>query len=174
MMIETENKLRSFITGIIPYIIILIVVILLKVYVVTPIRVNGASMYPTLEDQDIMILDIISYKLSGLKRFDVAVINQGKELIIKRVIGLPGEKVEYKDGVLYINEKEIEDPYLTKDMTMEDVSITVPEGEYYVLGDNRQNSLDSRTFGTFSKKQILGKTDFIVFPFKRFGSIKQK
>ena len=146
MIIETENKLLSFLRGIIPYIIILILVILLKMYIVTPIKVNGSSMYPTLEDQDIMILDIISYKLHGLKRFDIAVINQGKELIIKRVIGLPGEKVEYKKGKLYINGVEIKDPYLDDDTSMEDISITVPKNEYYVLGDNRQNSLDSRTW----------------------------
>ena len=174
MMIETENKVLSFIKGLIPYVVILILVILLKSYVITPIKVNGNSMYPTLEDQDIMILDIISYKLHGLQRFDIAVINQGKELIIKRVIGLPGEKVEYKKGKLYINGKEVEDPYTNSDTYTEDISITVPENEYYVLGDNRQNSLDSRTFGTFTKKQILGKTDLVIFPFKKFGVVEKK
>ena len=173
MIIETENKFLSFLKGIIPYIIILILVILLKSYIITPIKVNGSSMYPTLEDQDIMILDIISYKLHGLKRFDIAVINQGKELIIKRVIGLPGEKVEYKSGKLYIDGVEIEDPYLSEENSMEDISITVPKDEYYVLGDNRQNSLDSRTFGTFNKKQILGKTDLVIYPFKKFGTVKE-
>ena len=174
MMIETENKVLSFIKGLIPYVVILILVILLKSYVITPIKVNGNSMYPTLEDQDIMILDIISYKLHGLKRFDIVVINQGKELIIKRVIGLPGEKVEYKKGQLYINGNEVKDPYTDQDTYIEDISITVPKNEYYVLGDNRQNSLDSRTFGTFSTKQILGKTDLVIYPFKKFGTVKEK
>ena len=167
-----ESKILSFLKGLIPYVISLIAVIVVKTYVVTPIKVNGNSMYSTLEDGDIMILDIISYRLSGLKRFDIVVINQGKELIIKRVIGLPGEKIEYRDGSLYVNDKEVEDPYINNYSMTENLSITIPEGEYYVLGDNRHNSLDSRTFGTFDKKQILGKTDLIIYPFNRFGLLK--
>ena len=173
-MIETENKVATFIKGIIPYIIILILVILLKTFVITPIKVNGNSMNPTLEDGEIMILDIISYRLKGLKRFDIVVINQGKELIIKRVIGLPGEKIEYKNSELYVNGTKVNDPFAENYDITDDTSITVPENEYYVLGDNRHNSLDSRTFGTFNKSQILGKTDLIIFPFHNFGLLKNE
>ena len=96
----------------------------------------------------------------------------GKQLLIKRIIGLPGEKIEYKDSELYVNGKFVEDPFATNYSFTDDVSITIPEGEYYVLGDNRHVSLDSRTFGTFNKKQIIGKTDLIVYPFHRFGITK--
>ena len=171
-MSDTSSRIVSFIKSIVPYIVILILVMILKTYVITPIRVKGNSMYPTLEDKDIMILDIISYKLKGVKRFDIVVIDQGDELIIKRVIGLPGDKIEYKYNELYVNGKQVKDPFATNIGFTEDVSITIPEGEYYVLGDNRYNSLDSRVFGTFNKKQILGKTDLIVYPFNRFGLTK--
>ncbi|MBQ3308144.1 MAG: signal peptidase I [Bacilli bacterium] len=169
----TVYKIVSFFKELIPYVVILIFVLLLKTYVITPIKVNGESMNPTLEDGEIMILDIISYRLKGLKRFDIVVINQGKELIIKRVIGLPGERIKYKDGELYINDTKVKDPYTGSNFT-EDFELTIPKDEYYVLGDNRGNSLDSRVFGTFTKKQVLGKTDFIIYPFKQFGLVKPK
>ena len=170
----TRYKIVSFFKELVPYVVILIFVILIKTYIITPIRVNGDSMNPTLEDGEIMILDIVSYKLKGLKRFDIVVINQGRELIIKRVIGLPGEKIKYKDGDLYINGNKVEDPYSTGSGFTEDFELTIPKDEYYVLGDNRGNSLDSRVFGTFTKKQVLGKTDFIIYPFKEFGVVKPK
>ena len=115
-----------------------------------------------------MILDIIDYKIHGLKRFDIVVVDEGSELIIKRVIGLPGELVEYKNNKLYINGKKVNDKYASKET--EDFSILVPKGEYFVLGDNRTNSLDSRVFGTFSKDKILGKTSMTLFPFNRWGN----
>ena len=166
------KKFPEFVKGIIPYIGLIILILIFKSYIITPIRVRGNSMEPTLEEGDIMILDIISTKVSDLKRFDIVVVDQGKELLIKRVIGLPGEKLEYKSSNLYINGKYVEDPYKDNYERTENLVVNIPEGEYFVLGDNRHNSLDSRTFGTFSKKQIKGKSDLIVFPFHRFGFIK--
>ena len=171
-MSDTSSRIVSFIKSLVPYVVILILVIILKTYIITPIKVKGNSMYPTLEDTDIMILDIISYKLKGVKRFDIVVVDQGDELIIKRVIGLPGDKIEYKSSELFVNGKPVTDPFATNSGFTDDISITIPAGEYYVLGDNRSNSLDSRVFGTFNKKQIIGKTDLIVYPFNRFGVVK--
>ena len=124
----------------------------------------------TLHDGDIMILNIIDYKVHGVKRFDIVVVDEGDELIIKRVIGLPGDTVEYKNNKLYINGKKVNDKYASE--KTEDFSVLVPKNEYFVLGDNRTNSLDSRAFGTFSSKKIKGKTSMIVFPFSRWGKKK--
>ena len=165
---EKGNKFLNFFKEIIPYIIVIILVLLFKKFVFAPIKVNGESMMDTLKDGDIMILNIIDYKINGLKRFDIVVVDEGDELIIKRVIGLPGEKVEYKDNQLYINGKKINDKYASHET--EDFSEVVPKGEYFVLGDNRTNSLDSRVFGTFSKKEILGKTSLVIYPFNRLGN----
>ena len=124
----------------------------------------------TLHDGDIMILDIIGSKKHEYKRFDIVVVDNGKDLIIKRVIGLPGEKIQYKDNSLYINGKKINDPY--GNGNTEDFELKIPKGKYFVLGDNRQNSMDSRFFGPFSKSQIKGKTSYVVFPFSRMGTKK--
>lgn len=152
------------------YVIIIILVLLFKKFVATPIKVNGSSMFGTLHDGDIMILNIIGYRFSPVERFDIVVIDDGDEYLIKRVIGLPGEVIEYKDNQLYVNGKRIKDNYGSK--KTEDFKIEVSKGRYFVLGDNRTNSRDSRYYGAFSKKKILGKTKLIIFPFNRFGNKK--
>ena len=167
-MEEKEKKGLKIIKEVIPYVIVIVLVLLFKKFVFAPIKVNGESMMNTLKDGDIMILNIIDYKMHGLKRFDIVVVDEGEELIIKRVIGLPGEEVEYRDNQLYINGKKVKDKYASQET--EDFSEVVPKGEYFVLGDNRTNSLDSRVFGTFSSKKIKGKTSMIVFPFSRWGN----
>ena len=163
-----ESKFKKFIKEYVPYIVVLIAILLFKKFVYSPVYVSGESMMSTLHDGDIMILDIIGYRHSELKRFDIVVVNNGRELIIKRVVGLPGENIEYKDNQLYVNGKEVDDHYGSSDT--ENFKVKVPKNSYFVLGDNRSNSMDSRFFGSFSRKQIMGKTSFVVFPFARFGN----
>lgn len=147
------------------YILIITVIILIRTYIVTPIRVNGTSMYPTLKQNEIMILNKIGLK-SGIDRFDIVVVKTDNNRIIKRVIGLPGESVMYEEGKLYINGKCVEDSYSlskTKDFD----NIVLKEDEYFVLGDNREVSKDSRMIGPVKKEQILGKTRLVIFPFTK-------
>ena len=99
-MSDTNNKFISFLKEYVPYIIVLILVILVKKYIVTPVKVNGNSMNDTLKNGDIMILNIIGYRFHDIKRFDIVVVDDGDEYLIKRVIGLPGEEIEYKDEQL--------------------------------------------------------------------------
>lgn len=168
---KEANKLKSILKEYGPYVVAIICILLFKRFLYSPIRVNGDSMLGTLVDGDIMILDIIGYKKDGLKRFDIVVVDEGSEFIIKRVIGLPGEKIEYIDNELYINGKKVDDPYNSNVTT--DFSVTIPKGKYFVLGDNRNNSMDSREFGAFTEKQIRGKTSFIVMPFSRYGKVEK-
>lgn len=166
----SKDKFKKFLKEYFPYIGIIVFVILIKQFVMSPIIVNGESMMKTLHDKDVMILDRISYKMADIERFDIVVVDEGSEYIIKRVIGLPGEEVSCEDGKLFVNGKEIKDSYgigLTDDFVFE-----VPQGEYFVLGDNRENSMDSRYFGSFKKDDILGKTKLVLFPLKRFGDKK--
>lgn len=157
----------------ITYLIIIVAIILIRIFIVTPVRVNGSSMDPTLKDGEIMILNKIGYKVSDIKRFDIVVIDIDDERLIKRVIGLPGDVIEYKDNVLYVNNKKIEETFKhkkTEDFSLKDIGIEkVPDNEYFVLGDNRTNSVDSRILGCFSKKSILGKTSLVLFPFSKLG-----
>lgn len=164
---KNKSKFKNFCKEYIPYILVIIGVILIKQFVISPIIVNGESMMKTLHDKDIMILDRISYRVGNINRYDIVVIDEGSEYIIKRVIGLPGEEVSCEEGKLYINGKEIKDEYGVG--VTDDFIYKVPKGEYFVLGDNREKSLDSRYFGSFKKKDILGKTNLILFPFNRFG-----
>ena len=152
-----------------PYIIIIIVVFLVKKFIFTPVIVNGESMMTTLHENDVMILDKIGMKLNGIDRFDIVVIQTQKSKIIKRVIGMPGETIEYKDNKLYINGKEMKDPYGSTETN--DISLQkIPKDMYFVLGDNRGDSLDSEELGAFSKDKILGHATFIIYPFNRIGN----
>lgn len=153
---------------VIGYVILLILVILLRTYVFSLIKVNGTSMNDTLKDKDIMILNKMAR--NDIDRFDIVVVDIGTEKVIKRVIGLPNEDIEYKDNVLYINGKELKNNY-GKGNTNDFVDYC-PSGSYFVMGDNRENSLDSRIFSCVSKKQILGKTHIILFPFNRIGKVE--
>lgn len=163
----TKDK-KKVIKEILTYGLIIIAVILVKAFVVSPIRVNGDSMYNTLHDQDIMILNETSYWFNDIERFDIVVIKSHDEYLIKRVIGLPGEKIECRDGQIYINGKKIKDKYAYSETDDFD-KVEINDNEYFVLGDNRDDSLDSRVFGVFKKKDIKGKATMTIYPFKRFG-----
>ncbi len=167
------KKFKWFMKEVGIYILVIVVVILFRCYVAALIKVNGTSMMDTLHNKDIMILDKISYHFRKIKRFDIVVIDLDNEFIIKRVIGLPGEHIEYKDDTLYVNGKKIEEDFYhkkTDDFSLEDLDSTeVPEDCYFVLGDNRQNSMDSRIIGFIPKDKIMGLTSFTILPFSRFG-----
>ena len=151
------------------YVVVIIIVILVKQFIITPIRVNQSSMNNTLYDKDIMILDKISYRFSNIKRFEIVVIKRNKEYLIKRVIGLPGETIEYKDNKLYINGELIEENFNHKNTDDYILDKEIPEGYYFVVGDNRPDSLDSRYIGLIKREEILGKTNLVLYPFKHFG-----
>ncbi len=165
-----ENKKKSFIREWGPFIIVLILIIIIKMFVITPIKVNGDSMNPTLKDGNIMMLNMADYKINGLKRFDIVVLKKDNEYLIKRVIGLPGEEVKYKNNKLYIDGELIKEDYTRKKAI--DIDEVVPEGKYFVLGDNRPSSYDSEEFGAIDKKYIKGKTKLVLLPFKNFGNKK--
>ena len=163
------NQLLKLLKELLPYIIIIIVVIIIRTFIFTPVVVNGPSMMDTLHNGDVMILDKIGMKLGGIKRFDIVVIQTGKTKIIKRVIGLSGETISYKNNKLYSNGKEVSDNH-SNEITYDFEEVKIPDGEYYVLGDNRTDSVDSRILGTIPKNEILGHATFIIYPFNRFGS----
>ena len=162
-----KDKKTNIFLELLPYVIIVVVVLLIKTFVVAPIRVNGASMDNTLKNKDIMLLDKISYRFEDIKRFDIVVVKHNNDYLIKRVVGMPGEKIMAKDNEIYINDKKIKSDF--EYSYTEDFEAFVPEGNYFLLGDNRVVSLDSREFGSFGKEDILGKTSLVIFPFNRFG-----
>lgn len=172
-----------------PYIIIIVFICIIRFFVATPVSVNGSSMYPTLKNDDYMILYKLTKKMRGINRFDIVVINTDSGRIIKRVIGLPGEKIKYEIeknddgdevGVLYINGKKVKEDFIddiAKRNTCNDDWIIckgeyiIPEDEYFVMGDNRVNSIDSRVIGTVKDKDIQGIARLRIFPFNKFGNV---
>ena len=159
----------------------------IRYFLFTPIAVDGESMMPTLHDGDRMIVNKIGYKIGEPERFDIVVFHAPEQKnYIKRVIGLPGETLEYKDDQLYINGEPIDEPYLdaykaqitegtlTEDFTLQDyVNLDViPEGYVFVMGDNRRYSKDSRHIGIVEQKEIIGNTSLIFWPFSDIQIVK--
>ncbi|KSU64510.1 S26 family signal peptidase [[Bacillus] enclensis] len=163
----------------------LVIVLVVRAFLFTPILVDGASMNTTLHDQDRMIVS----KIGEPERFDIVVFHANeKQDYIKRVIGLPGDKIEYRDDTLYVNGKAYKEPYLdeqkaqidgelTRSFRLEDTAVgqaTVPEGHLFVMGDNRRNSTDSRIIGAVPMDQVVGTTNVVFYPLKDMKIIKNK
>src|SRR5574344_292024 len=174
--------IKEFLKDTSVYIIIIIAVLITVNYVITIQQNVGPSMTPTLQDGDAFILNKLSYKIGKVKRGNIIAFNYADtKYLVKRVIGLPGEKIEYKDNVLYIDDKPYKEDFLadgtvTGDFTMDTikgvVDSKIPKDMYLVLGDNRGNSMDSRAIGLISKKDIIGKTSIRIWPFNKIGLVK--
>lgn len=157
---------------IIPYVLIVVIVVIIRTYVVTPVKVQGESMTPTLKNKEILLLKKYDKKY---ERFDIIVFKTDGDKLVKRVIGLPGEHIKYVDNKLYVNNELVKDAIdvATEDFDLKSLGVnTIPEGYYFVLGDNRGNSTDSRLIGLIDEHTILGSTSFSIFPFSTFGKIK--
>lgn len=160
-----------------------------KTFVGKPYTIKGDSMDPTLKDSERVMVNIIGYKIGGVKKGNVIVFHANNtDDYVKRVIGIPGDSVEYKNDTLYVNGKKQQEPYLnynekrkqtenitgtfkTKDLpNANPKSNVIPKGKYLVLGDNREVSKDSRSFGLIDKDQIVGKVSFRFWPFNEFKS----
>ena len=156
---------------IIPYIVIIIVVFLIRTYIATPVIVSGDSMLPTLKENQLLLLNKASYYINDIKRYDIVVIKRENDEIIKRVIGLPGEVIEYRDNVLYVNGHEVDSEYDfdTDEFNLKKVCncTEIPSGKYLVLGDNRKYSADSRILGLFDESSIEGKVNLSLWPIKK-------
>jgi len=157
----------------------LIIFIVIRTFLFSNYVVDGESMMPTLQDGNKLVVNKIGYQIGDLHRFDVLVFHANeKEDYVKRVIGLPGDTVTYKNDKLYINGKYYEEPYLdtykaespgsklTGDFTLEELTgeKKVPKGKLFVLGDNRRGSEDSRYFGFIDREQVVGKVNLRYWP----------
>ncbi|GGB56752.1 signal peptidase I [Fictibacillus barbaricus] len=160
---------------------------IIRFFLFAPVVVDGQSMMPTLHDGDRLIVNKFSYVIGEPKRFDIVVFHATEQKdYIKRVIGLPGDTIEYKDDTLYVNGKKVKEEYLeaykkktkdgnfTYDFTLLEVTAKqkVPEGQLFVLGDNRRNSSDSRNIGTVDEEHVLGKASFRFWPLKDIGFVE--
>ncbi len=149
---------------------------LLKHFVFDILPIKGSSMYPNFHDGDVVVLNKISYVNGNPHRGDSVVLrfpgDPDRQRYIKRLIGLPGETVSIHDGKVFINNRELIEPYLDKSVSTYPASdITLKNDQYYLVGDNRDNSSDSRIWGTASRSDFIGKSLYIIYPFNRLGPV---
>ncbi len=153
-------------------------------FAVQAVHVEGLSMYATLDDNDYLIANKIDYRLHPPQRGDIIILRpptDNSKDFIKRVIALPGEKLLIRDGFVYINGRKLDEPYLPEAWTTLNNwpangtdGMVIPANEYFVMGDNRNRSQDSRIFGPISRDRIDGKAWFRIWPLDSFGSIYAK
>ncbi|MFD1067881.1 signal peptidase I [Oceanobacillus locisalsi] len=160
-------------------VLLIAVFLIIRTFLFENYVVNGKSMEPTLYDGNLMMVNTLTDQVSNIHRFDVIVFHASEENdYVKRVVGLPGETVEYKDDKLYVNGEYIPEDFLEEekekgdaDPLTEDFTLlqatgerTVPEDELFVLGDNRGDSLDSRSIGFIPVEEVVGKVDITYWP----------
>jgi len=187
MNLMEENKLKisgtkyflNFVWEILKIVIIsLAIIIPIRYFLIQPFYVKGASMDPNFFDGDYLIIDEISYRFSAPEREDVIIFRyplDQSQFFIKRIIGLPGETVKVEDGKVFIKNKSIasgefvldESSYLENISTAGNVEMSLGDDEYFVLGDNRDASSDSRKWGAIKKDYIIGRAWVRAWPFNR-------
>ncbi|XTZ10179.1 MAG: signal peptidase I [cyanobacterium endosymbiont of Rhopalodia yunnanensis] len=153
----------------------------IRAFVAEARYIPSSSMEPTLQVNDRLIIEKVSYHFQEPKRGDVVVFNPTKALqekdfrdaFIKRVIGLPGETIEVKTGKVYVDGQVIKEKYISEDPNYDYGPVTVPEKQYLVLGDNRNNSYDSHYWGHVPKEKIIGKAFVRFWPFNRLGILNK-
>lgn len=181
---QFKSQFKDFIWETLKVIIIsLVIIIPVRYFLIQPFYVKGASMEPNFYDHEYLIIDEISYRLSEPERGDVVVFRypyNPSQYFIKRIIGLPGETLKLENGQITIinnqNPKGFilnEDLYLPNIFTHGNETITLGTDEYYILGDNRSSSLDSRSFGPIKKDDIIGRAWIRGWPINRLGVFKE-
>ena len=168
-----RQELRSWTRDMAVFLGLILVVI---IFLFQPVKVEGTSMAPLLTDQERIFINKVVYRFEPIERGDVVVfwypLDRSKSFI-KRVIGLPGETIEIRGGRLYVNAKELGEPYVPA-MYLDGSNygpVQIPVGNYFVMGDHRDSSNDSRVFGPVPRQYIYGKAVFAYWPVDHFGSL---
>ncbi len=173
-----SERNKNILKDIISYALIILIVVVIRVFIFDPVRVDGPSMNTTLTNGEIVILNKFEYRKKDIKRYDVVVVKVDGKQIIKRVIGLPNETIEVKNNNVYANGKKLKNSFAstkTDDFDLSQIGLKkIPADSYFVMGDNREVSLDSRYMevGTIKKEQILGKASIIIWPLNKIKIIK--
>lgn len=164
-------------------VVALSIFVVIYLFLVQPHKVIGASMDTTFHDGEYILTDKISYRLHTPERGDVIVFKAPRNPdfdYIKRIIAVPGDTVSIKDGYVYVNQQQLSENYIKSETVLlpgqflkESQELKLSDDEYFVLGDNRSHSSDSRQWGTVLRKDIIGKAFFRYWPPSQFGLIKK-
>lgn len=170
--IQLLRSLREVLETVLPA---LLIALLINIFIGQATRVEGQSMEPSLYTNQRLVVEKVSYRLHGPDRFDVVVLrapNQGSDPLIKRVIGLPGETVEIHDGHVYINGELLKEDYISQETRPgREPKVLVPPLHVFVLGDNRNHSNDSRSFGPVPIEDIVGRAWLSYWPTDMIGVV---
>lgn len=151
----------------------------IRTYVAEAMWIPSESMAPTLKIGDHLLIDKLLYKISGIKRGDIIVFNPPQaanlddKVLIKRVIALPGETIAIKNGLVYINGMPLNEPYIFEKAIHDFGPYIVPNDAVFVMGDNRNNSYDSRSWGALPVNNIIGKAELRYYPLNKIGILGQ-
>lgn len=153
------------------------IAIFIVIFVIQPVKVEGTSMQPQLSDQDRIFVNRFIYRFKEIDRGDVVVFwypRDREKSFIKRIIGMPGDSVEIQKGLVYINGKKLDEPYLKPEFRdfRSFNRVVVPQGKYFVLGDHRNSSNDSRSWGLVEESLIYGKAIFSYWPVSHVGLVE--
>jgi signal peptidase I len=165
------SVLREFVETIL---FTLLIYVIVRTFLFENYRVLGRSMEPTLENDQFLVVNKLGYRLYAPQRGDIIVFvdpTSPDRKLIKRIIGLPGETVEIRDGQVLINGRKMDEPYITVPWHSTRPASIIPEDQYFVLGDNRNNSSDSRSWGTLPEEDIVGKAWLSYWPPNMWGLI---
>ncbi len=157
--------------------IALVLAFLVRTFVVESFMVDGRSMQPTLQHHERLFVNKLVYRIGSPERGDIIVFRYPKDPsrdFIKRVIGLPGDEIEIRRGVLYVNGEVYPESYIMEEDPRGYLPAEIPEGEYFVMGDNRRNSEDSRFFGTVPIANIKGKALLVYWPLADFKVLQHQ
>lgn len=168
-----EEKRKEIVSLILCVVIAAAVALCLRIFVFEFVRVEGPSMQPTLYTNELVFMEKISYRSREPERGEVVVchIEGTVKPVIKRVIGLPGDTVEVKEGAVYMNGEKLSNDIFTGEIFYAMEPVTVPEGCIFVLGDNRNDSKDSHIVGPVPEEDILGRATTCIIPFDKWGEL---
>lgn len=170
-----QNSLERFLLDLLETVALAVVLFLAINIVTARVRVDGSSMRPTLENGELVLVNRLAYKFDPPMRGDIIVfrsVNTPDDLI-KRVVGLPGETVRVEGGQVFINDAPLNEPYIAASPIYTGVW-SVPEGYLFVLGDNRNDSSDSHSWGLLPMENIIGKAVMVYWPFSDFTIIQHE
>lgn len=157
------RDIKEFLKDSLGYILFFIATLVVVIYIVSIGQIIGPSMEPNYHEGNIILVDKLRYRLVKIQRFDVITFRHNERFYTKRVIGIPGEIIKYNDNQLYINNKLVKEPFKREGITQDFITSKIPEDTYYVIGDHRTNSEDSRYFGPIDKLGITGKVEMIIW-----------